>query len=53
MKVFLAETDTTRLQLQFQQSFLNYIPCYDATVMELIQNWDNQYQQAKQLSNEV
>ena len=31
MKIFLAETGTTRLQLQFQQSFLHYVPCHDAT----------------------
>ena len=31
MNVFPAETVTTRLQLQFQHSFLRYVPCHDAT----------------------
>ena len=30
-EIFLAETGTTRLQLQFQQSFSHYVPCHDAT----------------------
>ena len=31
MKFFLAETGTTKLQLQFQQSFLHYVRCHNAT----------------------
>ena len=44
MNIFLAETGITRLKLQFQQSFLHYIPCHDAT---------DSKSAGKELSNEV
>ena len=30
MENFPAESGTTRLQLQFQESFFYYVPCHDA-----------------------